>query len=83
MPSSLSPVRTFPYWRPSTRIATGFSDGLGAETDVYGSLPNRNEGNVPEAATVDLELAVVLQIQQGGNGHYMRPIADLIQPENK
>ena len=50
---------------------------------VYGSFPHRNEENVPEAATVDLELATVLQTQQGGEEHDMKPIVDLTPPENK
>ena len=61
------------------RVTTGFSDGLEAETGVYGGFPNRNEGNVPEAATVDLELATVLQTQRSVD--YMKPIADLAPPE--
>jgi len=81
--AALSPVRTHPYWRRMMRVTTGFTDGLEAETGVYGSFPNRYEGNAPEAATVDLELAVVLQTQQGGDEHSMKPIADLTPPENK
>jgi hypothetical protein len=64
-------------------ITTGFSDGFEVETGVCGSFPHRNEGNVPETAAVDLELATVLQTQQGGDEHYMKPIADLTPPDNK
>jgi len=53
-----------------------------SETET-GSFPHRNEENVPEAATVDLELATVLQTQQGGEDHVMTPIVDLDPPENK
>jgi len=66
-----------------TRVTTGFSDGLEAETGMYGSFPNRNEENAPEGATVDLELAIVLQTRQGGDEHSMKPIADLTPPENE
>ncbi len=83
VPSTLSPVRTLPYWRRLTGVATGFPDGLEAETGIHGNLSNRNEGDVPEAATVGLELAVVLRPLHGGDGHHMRPIADLTPPENK
>jgi len=64
-----------------TRVTTGLSDGLGAEAGVYGGFPNRNEGNAPEAATADLELATVLHTQQNGDGNYMKPIADLAPSE--
>jgi len=59
-------------------VTTGFSNSLEAETGVYGGFPNENEGNVPDAATVDLEL---VQTQQNGDGNYVRPIADPAPPE--
>ena len=65
------------------RVTTGFSDGWGAETSVHGNFPHRNEGNVPEAATVELELAMVLGTQYGGDEYCMKPIADLTSSENK
>ena len=65
------------------RVATVFSDGLGAETSVHGNLPHRNEGNTPEAATVELELAMVLRTQHGGDEYSMKQIADLTPSENK
>jgi len=83
IPSTPSPARTHPYWRRMIRVTTGFSDGLETETGVYGRFPHRKEGNVPKVAAVDLELATVLQTQQDGDEHYMKPIADLTPPENK
>jgi len=64
-------------------VTTGFSDGLGTETAVYGRFHPRNEGNISEAVTVDLELAIVSQTQQGGDVHDTKPIAGLTPPENK
>ena len=64
VPSALSPFGTHPSWKPTTGISAGLSE---AETSVYGSLFDIKEGNVPGAATVDLELAVVSRTQQGGD----------------
>jgi len=64
-------------------VPAGFSDGLETETGVHGRFPDRNEGDLSEAATVDLELTIVSQTQQGGDEHDMKPIADLTLPENK
>ena len=50
---------------------------------VHSNFPHRNEGNVPEAATVELELAMVLRPQHGGDEHPMKPIADLTPSEPK
>ena len=63
------------------RVATGFSDGLGAETSVHDNFPRRNEGNAPKAATVELELAMVLRTQHGGDKYSIKPIADLTPSE--
>jgi hypothetical protein len=79
-PSSVSPVGTHPYWKRVIRATTDISE---AETDMYGSLSRRSEGNVPEAATVDLELAIVLQTQHGGYEHSMKPTTDLNPLDNK
>jgi len=42
-------------------VTTGFSDGLETDTGVFGGFPDRNEGDLSEGATVELELAIVSQ----------------------
>ena len=79
----LSAVHTHPYWRRATGVTTSFSEGFEAGTSVSGGLSQRNEGNAPEAATDDLELAIVARTRHVGDGQYMKPIADLVPPENK
>jgi len=78
----ISGVHTHPYWRRATRVTTIFSDGFEAETSISGRLSQRNEGNAPEAATIDLELATVARTRHF-DGKYMKPIADLVPPDNK
>jgi hypothetical protein len=82
-PSTVSAMGTHPYWRRVIRATTDISDDFEAETGVYGSSSHGDEGNVPEATTVDLELAIVLQAQHGGYGHSMKPTTDLDPLDNK
>ena len=67
VPSTRAPIDTHPSWRRVTGVSTNISDGVEAETSVYGDLFDIKEGNVPEAAKVDLELAVVSRTQHGGD----------------
>ena len=68
VPSTRTPIGTHPFWGRVTGVSTGFSASVGAETNDYGDLFDIKEANVPEAAKVDLELAIVLQTQHGGDG---------------
>jgi len=79
----LSAVHKDPYWRRATWVTTGFSDGFEVGTSVSGGLSHRNELNAPEAATDDLEFTIVARTRHIGDGQYMKPIADLVPPENK
>jgi len=76
----LSAVHKDPYWRRPTWVTTGFSDGFEVGTSVSGGLSHRNEGDAPEAVTVDLELAIVARTGHIGD---VKPIIDLVPPENK
>jgi len=60
----------------------GSSVGLEVEveTTVYRNLANGIEGHVPQAATVDLELAIMSQTQYDVDEHGIKPPADLTPP---
>jgi len=76
------PVRTYPFWkRVNQPTAVGLE--VEVETTVYGNFANGIEGHVPQAATVDLELAIMSQTRYDGDGHRIKPPADLTPPDDR
>ena len=67
------------------QATTGFSVGLEVEveTSVYGNLANGIEGHVPQAATVDLELAMMSHTRYDVDEHGIKPPADLTPPDDR
>jgi hypothetical protein len=64
--SRLSVVRTNPYWKRPNRftLTTGFSGGFVAETTTSSGEADRNVAGMPQADTIDLEVAMEMQTRQ-------------------
>jgi len=53
------------------------------ETSVYGNLAMGIEGHVPQAATVDLELAIMSQTGHDVDEHGIKPPAALTPSDDR
>ena len=67
--------------QPTAGLPVGLE--VEVETSVYGNLANGIEGHVPQAATVDLELAIMSQTRYGVDEHGIKPPANLTPPDDR
>ena len=58
------PFRTHPFWRRSRRLTTGFSFAFGDETSIGGDLTTRNERDISQAASADMDIGMMLRTLQ-------------------
>ena len=81
--STLSSIRTHPFWRGENRVTDGFSVGLGAETSIYGGLANHNERGISQAEMVDVEFAMELRTRHDKDLDNVKLAADIIPADKK
>jgi len=78
-----SHVRTHPFWKRRHRLTTGFSVGLGTETSIYGNLTNRNERDIPQEASIDLDVAMELRTRQDVDVDDVKLAPDVVPRDEK
>jgi len=81
--SVVSPIRTHPFWRRPRRLTTGFSFGLGAETSIHGDVTTRNERDIPQAESVEMDIGMELRTRQDEDNDEVKFDVDVIKMEEK
>ena len=78
-----SPARTHPFWRRQHQLTTYFSFGLGAETSIYSGMTVRNERDIPQAESVDMDVGMELRTRQDEDQDDVKLDVDVITADGK